>query len=96
MMISHDYRGRAERELLLQQLLEAEPGVDTEVMGFSEAGGKVVLHGCVGSYALKVRAEKLARDAGFTNIENCLRVAPGVAPCSSSTPAAAGIKTIRG
>ncbi len=94
MMTSQGFTARGDRELLLQQLLEAEAGIDSELMTFSDAGDRLVLHGCIGSYALKVRAEKLAREAGFRDVENCLRVAPGVVPCMSSTSSAPRLTTI--
>jgi osmotically-inducible protein OsmY len=35
---------------------------------------KAILEGCVPSYALKRRAEEIAHEAGFDDVDNCLRI----------------------
>jgi osmotically-inducible protein OsmY len=59
-----------ERDLVAR--LAGAPGFDrVEVIVQDDT---VVLEGCVVSYALKRRAEEIAHEAGFDDVDNCLRI----------------------
>ena len=53
-------------------------GADHDYINVAMAGRRMVLQGSVPSYSLKRRIEDAARSAGFGEIENGLRVAPGI------------------
>jgi hypothetical protein len=55
-------------------------GMDTDALDVSLVGGTLVLRGTVSSYDQKVLVQRAARLAGYTRIENELRVTPGVLP----------------
>jgi hypothetical protein len=53
-------------------------GPDHDYVNLALAGKRIILQGSVPSYALKCEIEEAAKAAGFLEIENGLRVAPGV------------------
>ena len=53
-------------------------GPDHDYVNLALAGRRIVLQGSVPSYAMKCQIEDAAKLAGFAEIENGLRVAPGV------------------
>ncbi len=79
MVTSLESAAQKARELRLADLLETA-GPAFEMVSFSSLGDRVVLEGCVESYGRKAKAERIALEAGFSSVENCIRVAPGVAP----------------
>ena len=70
--------GQDEREQRLARLL-ADAGANAEMVSFTVLGDSVRLEGCVGSYSAKRALENTAREAGFRQVENCLRVIPALA-----------------
>jgi hypothetical protein len=52
---------------------------DFEMVGVSVSGQLVRIQGVAPSYAAKARATTAVREAGYSQIENRLRVAPGIA-----------------
>ncbi len=67
-----------ERERRLARFL-AEAGTEADLATFSVIGETLCMEGCVRSYSAKTALEKAARQAGFREVENCLRVVPGLA-----------------
>jgi len=66
-------------------MVAAAAGTESDLMSVSVMGDKIVLQGYVRSYEGKRQAEAAARQAGFLNVENCLRVVPGAAAPPSPT-----------
>ena len=66
-------------------MVAAAAGTESDLMSVSVMGDKIVLQGYVRSYEGKRQAEAAARQAGFLNVENCLRVVPGDAAPPSPT-----------
>jgi hypothetical protein len=54
-------------------------GCDFETAAVSVAGRRATIQGIAPSYAAKERAAEVLREAGYGEIENRLRVAPGMA-----------------
>ena len=44
----------------------------------SVQGHRIILRGTAPSYAEKARAEQCLRDAGYHEVDNCLRVVPSI------------------
>ncbi|HEY7268380.1 MAG TPA: hypothetical protein VH951_01010 [Dehalococcoidia bacterium] len=53
-------------------------GVDFEEVSVSLVGRRVVVRGMAPSYIAKAKATESLRRAGYADIENCLRVVPGL------------------
>jgi hypothetical protein len=67
-----------EDERRLSELVTQAMGVDFEAAYVSIIGRRAVLRGMAPSYIAKARATATLRSAGCTDIENCLRVTPGL------------------
>ena len=65
-------------ERQLAKAITAEMGGDFELVSVSLLGRRVMLHGTAPSYMAKARAEALVREAGYSEIDNRLRVVPGL------------------
>jgi osmotically-inducible protein OsmY len=53
-------------------------GADYETITVTLIGRKVRLAGTAPSYTAKARAAETLRDAGYTDVDNSLRVVPGL------------------
>lgn len=78
-MSSVHYSGEASVERDLARIIAEATGSDVEFLNVTLAGRKVIVQGTVCSYAAKARAAETLRLAGCTDVDNCLRVVPGVA-----------------
>jgi osmotically-inducible protein OsmY len=70
--------GQASIERRLAEIACEAAGVDFEHLNVSVLGRRVVLRGIAPSYMAKARAAESVRAAGFPDVENCLRVVPGM------------------
>ncbi len=53
-------------------------GADFEAVSVTLVGEKVLLSGTAPSYTAKARAAETLRGAGYSDVDNCLRVVPGL------------------
>jgi hypothetical protein len=53
-------------------------GVDFELVNVAVLGKRVLIHGTAPSYAAKERAAQMLREAGYPEVDNRLRVVPGI------------------
>lgn len=79
-------RMQAMDERQLAKAVVAAMGVDFEFVSVALLGRRVLLHGTAPSYAAKARAEMYVREAGFPEVDNRLRVIPGLDPYSTPRP----------
>lgn len=79
-MTSTFQSGQVSIERSLAMLLADATGGGSEQLSVTVLGRKVILQGLAPTYAFKARANETLRLAGFTEVDNRLRVAPGVPP----------------
>lgn len=65
-------------ERQLAKAIVDEMGSDFEMVSVAVLGRRVVLHGMAPSYMAKAQAEARVRGAGYEEIDNRLRVVPGL------------------
>jgi hypothetical protein len=74
----------------LAELILSLPPVEAESVRFSLEGHVLVMEGRVPSYEAKCKMVHAAQEFGF-QIQNCLRVTPGLIFSSSPSPAPANV-----
>jgi hypothetical protein len=85
--------GEERTKELLKRL--AQVGGFEKVSAFAE-DAKLVVEGCVESYALKHQVEETARETGFAEIDNRLRIYPCEQESPSHSPVDRSSSTARG
>lgn len=70
--------GEASVERELSRLVSRAMASDFEMVAITVVGRKVLVQGTAPSYAAKALATQSLRQAGFTEVENGLRVVPGM------------------
>jgi hypothetical protein len=75
---STHFTEKTSTERRLAALVVQAMDTDFELVSVALAGRKVCIHGTAPSYLAKARAADALRAAGYAEVENCLRVVPGL------------------